>query len=96
MKNGMFDLTDVAQLVGHQPTKQMVTSSMPGQGTCIDCRFGLHQCFSLISMLLSLYFPLPFPLPLSLSLKKKKGTFIQTYGNLELHHKDAETLSNLN
>ena len=31
---------DVTQLVGHQPTKQEVTTSIPSQGTCLGCRFG--------------------------------------------------------
>ena len=28
-------LTGVAQLVGHRPTKQKVTGSIPAQGTCL-------------------------------------------------------------
>ena len=33
-------LTGVVQLVGHCPAKQKVTSSIPGQDTCLGCRFG--------------------------------------------------------
>ena len=33
-------LTGVAQLVGCCPTKQQVTGLIPGQGTCLSCRFG--------------------------------------------------------
>ena len=33
-------LTSVAPLVGHSPVKQKVTSSIPGQGTYLGCRFG--------------------------------------------------------
>ena len=32
-------LTDVAQLVGHHPTKQKVASLTSSQGTCMDCQF---------------------------------------------------------
>ena len=54
-------LTNVAQLIGCRPVKQKVTSSIPGQGTCLGCRFSpqlghvkrqqnyvslLHQWFS--------------------------------------------------
>ena len=47
-------LTDVAQLVGCHTAKQKVTSSIPGQGTCLGCRPGpqlgcmqaaTNQCF---------------------------------------------------
>ena len=57
-------LTGVAQLVEHHPTKQKVASSIPGQGTCLECGFGLwtrciweatDRCFSpFLSPLLSL------------------------------------------
>ena len=30
-------MTSVAQLVGHHPEKQKVTSSIPDQGTCLGC-----------------------------------------------------------
>ena len=50
-------LTGVAQWFGHCPTKQKVTGSIPGQGTCIGYRPGpgwgvcmgdaTHQCVSL-------------------------------------------------
>ena len=33
-------LTGVVQLVGCRPTKWKVTGSIPGQGTCVGCRFG--------------------------------------------------------
>ena len=36
-------LTSVAQLVGHHAAKQKVTSSIPSQGTCLDCGFGLQS-----------------------------------------------------
>ena len=52
-------LTGVAQLAMHCPSKQKASSSIPGQGTCVDCRIGpqagcvreatdvslLHRCF---------------------------------------------------
>ena len=33
-------LTSVAQLVGNHPTKRKVAGLIPGQGTCLRCRFG--------------------------------------------------------
>ena len=33
-------LGSVAQLVGHHPTNQKVTGSIPSQGTCLSCAFG--------------------------------------------------------
>ena len=32
-------MTSVAQWVGHRPTKQGVAGSIPGEGTCLGCRF---------------------------------------------------------
>ena len=52
-------LTGVAQLVGHRPTKQKVTGSIPAQGTCL----GVGQILSWghvrgnLSMFLSLLVP---------------------------------------
>ena len=58
----------MAQLVGHQLTKQKVAGLIVGQDTCLDCGFGpwserlweaTHWCFSLTWMFLSLSFSLP-------------------------------------
>ena len=35
-------LIDVAQLVGHHPTKQKVAGLIPIEGTCLGCEFGLR------------------------------------------------------
>ena len=39
----ILTLTSMAQLVGHYPAKRMVTGSIPGQGTCLGCRFRPRQ-----------------------------------------------------
>ena len=61
-------LTSVAQLVGRHPTKRKVAGSIPGQGTCLGCRFSLQSgCrrnnrlmfFSYIDVSLPLFLP-PF------------------------------------
>ena len=39
-QNFISALTGVAQLAGHPLTKQKVTGSIPGHGTCLCCRFG--------------------------------------------------------
>ena len=36
---GNTALTGVAQLVGYCPTKKMVTTLIPSQGTCLGCGF---------------------------------------------------------
>ena len=45
----------VALTAGHRPANQKVTGSIPGQGTCLSCRFGpqlgqvqeaTNRCFS--------------------------------------------------
>ena len=35
-------LMGVAQLVGHRPAGQRVTSLLPSQDTCLPCEFSLH------------------------------------------------------
>ena len=72
-------LAGVAQLVGVLSCNQKVAGSIPGQGTCLGCRFSPRsECVqSLVwahmrgnqSMLLS---PIDVSLSLSLSLKKKR------------------------
>ena len=66
-------LTGMAQLVGHRPTKQRVTSLIPSEGTCLGCRAqslgGAHAGGSW-SMFLSLSFSLPF---FSLKINFKKS-----------------------
>ena len=58
-------LTDVAQLVGCHPVKWKVTGLIPGQGTCLGCRFGPPsgrvQEATNQSTFLSLSFSLPSP-----------------------------------
>ena len=39
-ENSHSSLADVAPLVGYCPTNRRVAGSMPGQGTCLGCRFG--------------------------------------------------------
>ena len=36
LNKAITDLTAMAQLVGHHPAGRGVTSSIPGQGTCLD------------------------------------------------------------
>ena len=61
-QGGSLTLTSVAQLVGHCPTKQKVTWSIPGQGTRLGCGLSpqlgsappinvslSHRCFSPLS-----------------------------------------------
>ena len=77
-------LAGVAQLVGHHPANQKVTSSVTSQGTCLGCRFGpwlgrmqedTNRYFSLTSMILSLSFSLPSPLSrINKRRKKTLGT----------------------
>ena len=78
-----YALTSVVQLVGTLSHNQKVAGLIPGQGTCLGCRFnswsGVHDswsghiqeatswCFSLALMFLSLSLPL--------SLKSKKIVF---------------------
>ena len=63
----MFALAGVAQEAGCHPTNRKVTGSIPSQGTCLHCGFGLRSVheqeatnsyFSLTSMFLSLSFSL--------------------------------------
>ena len=75
LKWGQEALTAVAQLVGHHPTKQKVTDSIPGQGTCLGCGFSASQGMyerQLIVVSLSLRCFSPSPPSLSLSLKINK------------------------
>lgn len=63
--------------LGHHPAKQKVTVLIPDQGICLCSRFSSqsgctsNQCFSLISMFLSLFLFLSLPSPVSLKKKKK-------------------------
>ena len=67
-------LTGVAQLVRSCPTKQKVAGLIPGQGTCLSCRFGpwlecvpeaKDRFFSLTSLFSSSLYP---SLPLSIKI----------------------------
>ena len=69
-------LTHVAQWVGHHPTKQKVTGSIPGQGKRLGCVFGpwsigeaANQCFS---PFISPSLPLCLKIKTNKILKKKK------------------------
>ena len=42
-QNWLPALTGVAQWVGHRPTNQKVTSSIPGQGACLGSWPGLSH-----------------------------------------------------
>ena len=70
-------LTSVVQLVWCHPTKQKGSGSIPGQGTCLGCRFSpqsgrlWEMGFSLTLMFLSFSFFLPSPLYKNKTLKKK-------------------------
>ena len=53
-------LNGLAQLVGCHPTKQKVAGSIPGPGTCLDCRLGPSKPTNVSLPLIC--FSLPFPL----------------------------------
>ena len=73
-ETGVRVLTDVAQLVGCNPTEQNVTGSIPSQGTSLGCGFSPQRwcwqeapdpCFSYTCFCSS-----PPSLPLSLKINK--------------------------